>query len=126
MPILAAAPVGPKTRPRDSISQIVDREILGVAKNNRALDYVAQFADVTGPGIRLKQVQRFSAYTPNVFSGFPGVAIDKVLHQHRNVFSSLPQRRNLKRKYIQAVEKILAERAGSYASLQVTVSRNYH
>src|SRR6266700_6840291 len=79
-----------------------------------------------GPGIRLEQVQRFSAYTPNVFSGFPGVAIDKVLHQHRNVFSSLPQRRNLKRKYIQAVEKILAECSGGYGSLQVAVSRNYN
>jgi len=37
------------------------------------------------------------------------------LDQHRNVFSSLTQRRNLNRKNVEAVEKILAECAGSYA-----------
>jgi len=51
-------------------------------------------------------------------------AIDEVPHQHRNVFSSFPQRRNLERKYIQAVEKILAECPGSYGGWQVTIRRD--
>jgi hypothetical protein len=73
----------------------------------------------------LKQIQRLFAYIPDVLACFPGIAIDEVLHQQRNVFLSLPQWRHLNRKNVEAVEKILAECAGSYGSLQVTVSRNY-
>ena len=74
----------------------------------------------------MKQFERFFAYIPDVLACFPGIAIDEVLDQQRNVFVSLPQWRNLNRKNVEAVEKILAECAGSYGGWQVTVGRDYH
>jgi len=100
---------------------LVDRETLSLANNDRAFNNVTQFANVTGPGIRLKQIQRLFAYIPDVLACFPGITIDEVLDQQRNVFLSLLQWRNLNRKNVEAVEKILAELAGSYSGWQVTV-----
>src|SRR5258705_12308455 len=92
--------------------------------DDRALNNILQFANVTGPGVRLKQIEGFPVYPPDILSFFSGIAIDEVLDQHRNVFSPLAQRRDLNGEHVQAIEKILAVCARSYGSLQVTGSRN--
>src|SRR5258705_12622842 len=94
--------------------------------DDRALNNVLHFANVTGPGVHLKQIEGFPGYPPDILSFFSGIPIDEVLDQHWNVFSPLPQRRNLNRKNVEAVEKILAECTGSYGGWQVTVRRDYH
>src|SRR6185437_6162825 len=92
---------------------LVDRESVVFGKDDRALNNVLQFANVTRPGIQLKQIEGFFAYASEVLSFSSGIAIDEVLHQHRNVFSPLSQRRNLNGKNVKAVEKVFAECAGS-------------
>src|SRR5258707_15882767 len=42
---------------------------------------ILQFANVTGPGVHLKQLEGFLACPPDILSFFSGIAIDEVLDQ---------------------------------------------
>jgi hypothetical protein len=48
--------------------KVVESDIFLVTQQHCSFDNVTQFADVTGPGIRLKQIQRLFAYSPDVLS----------------------------------------------------------
>ena len=51
---------------------------LGLTHDQGSLDDVLQFAYVSGPGVRLDQLQGFRVDTPDVLPGFARVAIDEV------------------------------------------------
>src|SRR5437899_141387 len=59
----------------------IDRENLCFAKYHRTLDDVLQFAHVSWPRIRLKQLERLLVDAPDVLPIFSRVAIDEVFHQ---------------------------------------------
>src|SRR6267143_931933 len=101
---------------------LIDREIFCFAYNYRSLDDVLQFANVTQPRVRLKQFQAPFVYPANVLSRFSRVTIDEVLNQHRNIFSSFPQRRHLDGENVKAVKKVAPEYACSDGSFQIAVS----
>src|SRR6267143_828735 len=127
MPSLAAAPDGPATRPPLSRKPtLIDREIFCFAYNYRSLDDILQFANVTRPGVRLKQFQASFVYPANVLSRFPRVTVYEVFNQHRNVFPSFTQRGHLDGKNVEPVKKVTPEHACSDSRLQVTIGSSNH
>src|SRR6202041_1549176 len=91
-----------------------------------SLDNVLQFANVTRPRIRLKQFQTLFVYPADGFSCFSRKRVDEVLDQHRNVFSSFPQRRHLDRKNVKPVKEVAPKCASSDSRLQVTIRGSNH
>src|SRR5260370_3440799 len=100
---------------------LVHREILGFAHDDRSLNHVLQFANVTRPGIRLKQVQTLLVDPPYILSCTPRATMNEILNQHRNIFLSFPQRRHLNRKNVEPVKQVATKGAGSDGCPQVTV-----
>src|SRR5260370_32977096 len=103
---------------------LVHREILGFAHDDRSLNHVLQFANVTRPGIRLKQVQTLLVDPPYILSYIPRATINEILNQHWNIFPPFTQRRNLKRKNVKPVKQVAAKDSSSDGSPQITVGRS--
>ena len=61
---------------------LVDREILRFTYHYRSLDDILQFANVSRPGIRLKQFQTLFVHPADALSRFPRLTIDEVLDEH--------------------------------------------
>src|SRR5215831_14044909 len=57
----------------------------------------------------------------NLLAGCVSVTPNEVLHQQRNIFGSLAQRRNRNGKDVQPVEEILAEGSRCHSRRQVTI-----
>src|SRR5258708_7894003 len=51
------------------------------------------------------------------------ILLDKVVHQHGNIFAAIAQRRHTNWKYIQSIEEVAAELAIRNASCQIAVRR---
>src|SRR6266478_9291580 len=105
---------------------LIHREILGVAHDHRSLDDVLQFANVTRPGVRLKQIEALFANCLKALSCLSCITIDEVLNQYRNIFPSFPQRGQLDRKNVKAVKEVTPEYACSDSRLQVTIGGSNH
>src|SRR5882724_4741269 len=101
----------------------VDRKRVAVAEQHCPLDDVLQLANISRPVIGLEQFQRIPFDTPNFFAGFLCVALDEILDQKRNVVRAIAQRGKMNRENIQAIKKILAERAGCNRGLQIAIGR---
>src|SRR5262249_27822055 len=71
-----------------------------------------------------QQVERLLIDAPHFLSRFTGVTINEVLDQHRDVFSSLPQRWHLNGKNVEPVKEVATKRGGSHRRLQITVGRD--
>src|SRR4029077_18858279 len=84
-------------------------------------DDVLQFAYVSGPRVRLEQLQSLSVDTPNVLARFAPIAIDEVFNEQGNIRPSCPQRRHLERKYVEPIIEVLAEGAVGDGSFQITI-----
>src|SRR6266852_252626 len=52
--------------------------------------------------------------------------IDEVFDQHRNVFSSFPQRRHINRENVEPVKQVTTKGSRSDGRLQITVCSSYH
>src|SRR6202035_819558 len=100
--------------------------MFGFANNDGSLNHVLQFADITRPGIRLKQSEALFVHSLKALSNFPGETIDEVLYQQGNVFSSFAQRGHFNRKNVEPVIQVAAEHARSDGSLQVTIRGSNH
>src|SRR5260370_38557297 len=59
---------------------LVHREIFGFAHDDRSLNHVLQFANVTRPGIRLKQVQTLLFDPPYILSCTPRATMNEILN----------------------------------------------
>src|SRR5580692_6321073 len=64
---------------------LVDGEFVGVAHDHGALNHILQFTHVSGPWIRLKTIESLPVDAPERLVCLPGIAMNEVLHQHRNV-----------------------------------------
>jgi hypothetical protein len=89
------------------------REMLGldhprVAHDDRTLDRVAQFANVSRPGISVELVQHRFTYGADLARVLAAHLSQKQLHQSGNVFLMLPQRRHVNVKYVEPIIKITA------------------
>src|SRR5882757_6658184 len=105
---------------------LVDRKVLRFAHYDRSLNHVLQLADVPWPRVGAKHIEAFFGYLPYVLSQFPSTMADEVFDQHRDVFSSFPQRRHSNRKDIETVEEITTKRAGLDLRPQVAVRGSDH
>src|SRR5258707_1862371 len=105
---------------------LINREILRVAHDYRPLDDVLQFANVTWPGIRLKQCKALFVSPADALACFPRVTIDVVINEHWNVFLPFPQRRHLNRENVEPVKEVTPERARSDGRFQIAVSGGNH
>ena len=99
-------------RGRDNLRRQIGRQDqVFVAQGASALDRVLQFAHIAGVIVVAKNVDRLrdrssSARPPAALR----LLLQKVIHQQRNVFEPLAQRRDLDRDDREPVIKILAER----------------
>src|SRR5260370_36783400 len=105
---------------------LINREILRFAHDYRSLDDILQFANVTGPGVRLKQFQALFVYPANALSRFSRIAIDEVLNEHWNVFLAFSQRRHLNRENVEPVKEVTPKCVFRDRRLQITVRGSNH
>src|SRR5260370_42023358 len=105
---------------------LIDREILCFAYNFPSLDDVLPFANVTRPGVRLKQIEALFVHRLKPFSCFLGVTINEILDQHGDVFSSFSQGGNFNGKDVEPVKEVAPEHARIDGSLQIPVSSSNH
>src|SRR5690348_2685889 len=78
-------------------------------ENDSAFDKVRQFPDVSLPRTVRQHFHDTFGNGRDLSPHAPGNLRHKVVHQQRNVLAPFPQRRNLNREDIEAVEKILTE-----------------
>jgi hypothetical protein len=100
---------------------LIHREILRVANDYRSLDDVLQFANITWPGIRYKELQSLLIDPTEGLSRFSCEMTDEVFDQQANVFSSFPQWRNLNRKNVETIKQIATKCTRGDGSLQVAI-----
>src|SRR5713101_2892212 len=105
---------------------LIHGEILRVAHDHRSLDDVLQFANITRPGVRLKQFEALLVHRLKALSCLPCEPINEVLNQQGNVFSSFVQRRHFNWKNVEPVKQVAPERARGDGSLQIAVSGCNH
>jgi hypothetical protein len=97
---------------------LVDRTILCFAHDERSLNHVLQFA--------MFPVEAFFGYPLYVLFHFPRAMIDEVFDQHRNVFSSFPQRSHINRENVEPVKQVTTKGSRSDGLLQVAVRGSNH
>src|SRR5260370_460483 len=90
------------------------------------IDEVLQLANVTRPGVRLKQFQALFVYPADALSCFTRITIDEVLNQQANVFLPFTQRRHLNRENVEPVKEVAPERARGDGRFQIAVSSGNH
>ena len=62
-----------------------------LAQDHGALEDVAQFADIAGPGVRTEQIADLCVYSANVAAVLGIQICENVLHQQRQIFFAFPQ-----------------------------------
>src|ERR1044072_1954118 len=86
------------------------------------LDHVCQLPDVSRPRMVLQTLHGPWRNRGDRFAEFPGVGVDEMFDQRRNVFFSLSQRWHCYRIDVQSIPKILSERSLLHFQLQITIS----
>src|SRR5260370_34427017 len=104
----------------------IDGESLCFTYNDGSLNHVLQFANITRPRVRLKQIEALFVHRLKALSCFPRVTINEVLDQQGDIFSSLPERGNLNWKNVEPVKEVAPEHTRSDGSLQIAVSSSNH
>src|SRR5205823_11554497 len=68
-------------------------ELLALGEQHRALDGVAQLADIAGPAVTLQALHRPWRHAFDPFAKFRVIAVDEIMHKPRNIFRARAQRR---------------------------------
>ncbi|CCJ84281.1 hypothetical protein BN133_658 [Cronobacter dublinensis 582] len=95
---------------------------IAARQQHRALNHVFQLAHVALPFHFAQRVQRFSGNAVDAASQAAGDFKRKRLHQQRNVFRALAQRRQMDREHVQTVIEIASELAVRHHLAQIAVS----
>ena len=117
-----------------------DREVTAVWENHRSstdnvsesetmtgpLDDVLKLSNIAGPVIRLQEIQGALADAMDPLAHAPGIPVNEVLNEKRNVRSSFAQRRHLERKHVQPVVQVGSEGLLGDGLLQVAVGGGNH
>src|SRR5580704_18233014 len=96
------------------------------AYNDRSFNHVLQFANITRPRVRLKQLKTLFVHRLKALSCLPCETINEVLNQHGNVFSSFAQRGHFNWKNVEPVKQVAPECARGDSGLQVAVGCSNH
>ena len=99
----------------------INCELLRFAYDDRSLDHILQFTNITRPRVRLKQIEALLAQGLKALSCLPCETINEVLNQQGNVFLSFTQRRHFNWKNVESVKQVAPERPRGDGSLQVAV-----
>ena len=105
--------------------QVEERETLPLDRHKRVLDRVAQFTDIPRPRIGHQTLERIPRYASDRSAVRAPQFLDEVVDEQGEVFAPLPQRRELNGKDVNAIIKILAERAGGDQRSQVFIGRRH-
>ena len=105
---------------------LIDGEGLRFADDDGAFDDVLQFANISRPGVGAEQFESIFVDSLYSFSGFPGVAIDEIFHEHRDVVLALAERWNLDGEHVDAVKEVSAKRTCCDRGFQVTIGSSDH
>src|SRR5262245_58873571 len=95
-------------------------------EDDRSLDDVLQLADVTRPRVAHQPIHRLSGDRIDLATESPSEARKKELREQRNVRRPFTERRNPKRKDIEAVKKVRPKPSGADSFLQVAIGRRDH
>ena len=98
----------------------------GVAQHDHPLDDVLQLPDIAGIAVALEPLHGLGRQREAVSLIEPGVALDEVLGQERDLLGALAQRRHLDLDHVEAVVEILAEAPGGHGLLDVLVGGGQH
>ena len=92
-------------------------------KDDCALDEVSQFPNISRPCIVRQSFHGCLGYGSYLSSHAPGKLRHEKVRQQRNILAPFAKRRNLDRKNVEAIEKILAELLLSNHGGKVTMGR---
>src|SRR5947208_3606964 len=101
---------------------LIHGEHLSIREDDRALDDVLKLADIPGPVIGSKQLERRSIDAPDLLAGLLGKALDQILDEQGDVVGSVAERGDFDGKDIQPVVKVLAELSLRDGALQVAIA----
>ena len=93
------------------------------AYDNQALDEIAQFPDISGPGIANKNFRGGVAELAHFLSICGAEFSQEKSRQRGDVFLAVAQSRHVKGDHVQPVEKILAKGAARYLLFEMLVCR---
>src|SRR5438034_1410573 len=93
------------------------------AYDNQALDEIAQFPDISGPGIANKNFRGGVAELAHFLSIRGAEFSQEKSRQRGDVFLAVAQSRHVKGDHVQPVEKILAKGAARYLLFEMLVCR---
>src|SRR5207248_3816829 len=88
-----------------------------------ALNEIPQLANVAGPRVLLQQLQSVAVDRRLLLAVFGGEFAEKFVHQQRNVFAPLAERRQHDLRYVQSIVQVLAKSTFSNFLCQILVHR---
>ena len=94
--------------------------------HDQTLDHVLELANIARPGVLGQRLHRLRRDAVDSRAARCGELREELVHKHRNVFSTITQRRNDYVNDVEAIEQILAERPLLDHFSQVTVGRSDH
>src|SRR5208337_4352915 len=105
----------------EMLGQIADVNEITGGGNARGGDDVFQFANVAGPGMLEKKGLRAAGEAGDALAIGIVVLLQEKLHEKRNVFQALRERRDTNLDGTQAIEEIFAETPGENFGAEVAV-----
>ena len=93
-------------------------------QDHRALEHIAQFADVPRPAVRDERVARVVVEPRGRTAHGLAQLLQELLGKQRHIVEAVPQRRQQNVEHLQAVVQVLSEIASLDRLLQVAVRRS--
>ena len=89
--------------------EVDPRDTIARRHDDRALDDVAQLADVAGPGIVEQLLPGFVVEIERRPAVLPAEVVEEVIEQQLDVFPAIAKGRDVQLEYAQAIEQVFAE-----------------
>src|SRR5256885_15197246 len=94
-------------------------------QHHQAFDTVTQFPYIARPGVLRTEFQRFPGEARHPFPVLIVEALQKMLHQQRNIFPALAQRRYLQRHDVETIVEVCTETAVTHFVIQLLIGRSH-
>src|SRR6516162_6974711 len=99
-------------------------DLFGNGSEEEVFQNIFQFADIAGPFVTREALQALIGELRDRAASPAAELAPVMIHQKRNVSSSVSQRRQINAYYVQAEEEILAETALAHHGLEILVRRS--
>src|SRR5262249_21635600 len=113
----------PRAAGADPARERLRLDDLGRPEDDRALDRVAQLADVPGPGVAREHLGRRLRQLGSGASRLTGEELEESVRQRDHVLAALPQWRHRDLDHVQAVEQVLAKAPPGDVALEIAIGR---